>query len=57
MGLELLWKLNFSCHQCADGSIIYQISKPGELTSCIGSVQRNVDKLQCWAKEAKLIWS
>ena len=47
MGLELLWKLDYSCHQCADGTIIYQISKPGELTSCIGSVQRNVDKLQC----------
>ena len=38
-----------------DDTTIYQASKPGEITSCIISVQRNVDKLQCWANEANLV--
>ena len=29
--------------------------KPGELTSCIASVQSIVDKLQCWANESSLV--
>ena len=41
--------------QYADDTTIYQASKPGELTSCTISVQRNVDKLQCWANEANLV--
>ena len=48
-------KLDRACHQYADDTTIYQASKPGELTSCIISVQRNVDKLQCWANEVNLV--
>ena len=52
---DLQGKLDCACHQYADDTTIYQASKPGELTSCIISVQRNVDKLQCWANEANLV--
>ena len=50
-------KLDCACHQYADDTTIYQASKSGELTSCIISVQCNVDKLQCWANEANLVVS
>ena len=52
---DLQGKLDCACHQYADDTTIYQASKPAELTSCIISVQRNVDKLQCWANEANLV--
>ena len=52
---DLQGKLDCACHQYADDATIYQASKPGELTSCIISVQRYVDKLQCRANEANLI--
>ena len=52
---DLQGKLDCACHQYADDTTIYQASKPGELTSCITSVQRNVNKLQCWANEANLV--
>ena len=52
---DLQGKLDCAFHQYADDTTIYQASKPGELTSCIISVQRNVDKLQCWANEANLV--
>ena len=51
---DLQGKLDCACHQYADDTTIHQASKPAELTSCIISVQRNVDKLQCWANEANL---
>ena len=44
---DLQGKLDCACHQYADDTTIYQASKPAELTSCIISVQRNVDKMQC----------
>ena len=52
---DLQGKLDCACHQYADDTTIYQASKPGELTSCITSVQRNVDKVQCWANKANLV--
>ena len=52
---DLQEKLDCACHRYADDTTIYQASKPGELTSCITSVQRNVGKLQCWANESNLV--
>ena len=50
-------KTDAACHQYADDTSLYRHSKPKDLRTCAITLGKNVNELQGWSKDTKLIFN